>query len=308
MIKGYYINLEESETRKRILLNNLEEQGIKQNYQRFNAIKGDPEESSQLNLRAGELGLWKSWMELLRQETHNAQDNYHYLHIIEDDVVMDKTTAKGLKAIEIHDEDFDILFTDMYVNPNIHMQLSKYCKRLSRKGQVRIESNIYTGCTSSVIIKKEKIQKIYQILEEYMDKRGDKIPLDNYIRRLTNSKKIAVRCMIPFITSVRLDQIQNSTIQETELNHKAISISQELCGLMRRDLSYIENPSDMYSQMGKCIHELERILSKKQPGKRSIDMVDVISKYCMDNELLRYKYEPRLLEEEMNAQTNKKRF
>ena len=112
--------------------------------------------------------------------------------------------------------------------------------------------------------------------------------------------------MIPFITSVHLDQIRNSTIQETELNHKAISISQELCGLMRRDLSYIENPTNMYSLIGKYVHELEDITSKKRPERRLIDMVDVISKYCMDNELLRYKYEARLLKEEMNAQTNEK--
>ena len=64
----------------------------------------------------------------------------------------------------------------------------------------------------------------------------------------------------------------------------------------------------MYSLIGKYVHELEDITSKKQPGKRLIDMVDVISKYCMDNELLRYKYEARLLKEEMNAQTNEKRF
>ena len=69
-----------------------------------------------------------------------------------------------------------------------------------------------------------------------------------------NEKKLTVKAMIPFTTSVQLDQIHNSTIQETELNHQAISTSQALCALMRRDLSYIENPKDMYLQANTFKH------------------------------------------------------
>ena len=302
MIKGYYINLESSQERKAALTENLKSIGVENIYKRFNAIKGDPSEATKSNLKAGELGLWNSWISLLRQETQNTKEDYQYLHIMEDDVVLDKITTKALTVLHKHDEDFDMLFTDMYVNPSVHSQLGKYCKSLIRKEKVRIEKDIYTGCTSSVILKRENIQKIYNLLESHINEQGKKIPLDNYIRRLMNENKLTIRVMIPFTTSIRLDQIHNSTIQETELNHQAISTSQALCALLRRDLSYIKNPKDMYIEAGKYIKALEDYASKKGKNKRTKDMMDIVSKYCLENRLLRYKYEPRLLNERLNAQ------
>ena len=184
MIKGYYINLESSQERKAALTENLQSLGIENGYKRFNAIKGDPSEAKKLNLKAGELGLWNSWISLLRQETENTEKDYRYLHIMEDDVVLSETTTKALAVLYKHDEDFDMLFTDMYVNPNVHSQLGKYCKKLIRKEKVSIEKDIYTGCTSSVILKRESLQKIYDLLNNHINGQDKKIPLDNYIRRL----------------------------------------------------------------------------------------------------------------------------
>ena len=302
MIKGYYINLESSQERKAALIENLKSLGIEHVYKRFNAIKGDLSEARKSNLKAGELGLWNSWISLLSQETQNTENNFRYLHIIEDDVILNEITTKALKRLDQHDEDFDMLFTDMYVNPSVHTQLGKYCKRLIRKEKVSIEKDLYTGCTSSVILKKESIQKVYNLLDSHINGQGKKIPLDNYIRRLMNDKKLAIRVMIPFTTSIQLDQIQNSTIQETKLNHSAISTSQALCALMRRDLSYIKNPKDMYIQASRYIQTLEDYASKRQKSEGSKDMMDMASKYCLENRLLRYKYEPRLINETLNAQ------
>ena len=302
MIKGYYINLLSSQQRKAALEDNLKSLGIEKDYQRFNAIRGNAGEARKLNLKAGELGLWESWISLLGQETQNPEDNYRYLHIMEDDVVMNKITKKALKILQINDEDFDMLFTDMYVNPNVHSQLGKYCKTLMKKEKLSIESDIYTGCTSSVILNKKSIEKIYRLLLNHIRGDDNKIPLDNYIRRLMNEKKLTVKAMIPFATSVQLDQIHNSTIQETELNHQAISTSQALCALMRRDLSYIENPKDMYLQASKYIQTLEYYASKRKNNNEEADMMDTISRHCLESRLLRYKYEPRLLNETQNAQ------
>ena len=116
-----------------------------------------------------------------------------------------------------------------------------------------------------------------------------------------NDKRLAIRVMIPFTTSIQLDQIQNSTIQETKLNHSAISTSQALCALMRRDLSYIKNPKDMYIQASRYIQTLEDYASKRQKSEGSKDMMDMASKYCLEN-VWRYKYEPRLINETLNAQ------
>ena len=302
MIKGYYINLESSQERKAALIENLKSLGIEHVYKRFNAIKGDLSEARKSNLKAGELGLWNSWISLLSQETQNTENNFRYLHIIEDDVILNEITTKALKRLDQHDEDFDMLFTDMYVNPSVHSEIGKYCKRLMRKEKLRIEKDIYTGCASSVILKRERLQKIYNLLNNHINGQDEKLPLDNYIMRLMNEKKLTIKVMIPFTTSIQLDQIHNSTIQETELNNQAINTSQALCALMRRDLSYIKNPKNMHIQASRYIQTLEDYASKRQKEERQKDMMDIFSKYCLESRLLRYRYEPRLLNEKLNAQ------
>ena len=302
MIKGYYINLESSKKRNEAVLNNLKALGLEQNYQRFNAIKGEPSEAAKLNLRPGELGLWKSWIELLGQETRNTKKNYRYLHIIEDDVIMNQTTITALGILAKQEKEFDMLFTDMYVNPSIHVKLGKACKKLMQKGTVNVETNIYTGCTSSVLIKDKAISKIYGILSGDINEKGKKIPLDNYIRRLMVEKKLTILTTLPFTTSIRLDEIQNSTIQETKLNLQVISDSQALCGLMRRDLSYIKNPDDLHIKVGQYIKTLEDYASEEGSKEKSEDIMDIVSEYCLNNKLLRYKYDQRLLKEAMNGQ------
>ena len=142
------------------------------------------------------------------------------------------------------------------------------------------------------------------MLNNHIHGDGDKIPLDNYIRRLMNEKVLTIETMIPFTTSIRLDQIQNSTIQEAELNHRAITTSQALCSLMRRDLSYIKNPKDIYIQACKYIQILEDHKSRKEKAEIKEDIMHIISKGHLENRFLKYKYEPRLLNETMNAQVD----
>ena len=62
------------------------------------------------------------------------------------------------------------------------------------------------------------------------------------------------------------------------------------------------NPKDMYIQASKYIKTLEDLRQKYKKAKESKDMMDIISVYCQENRLLRYKYQPRLLNETQNAQ------
>ena len=305
MIKGYFINLEESQERKNKLIDNLRLFGLNKNYSRFNAIRGNSAEATKIGLKSGELGLWKSWINLLKHEIDNSEEEYELLHIIEDDVVMSDKTQNALSMINNRKQSFDILFTDMYINPNIHMQIGAETKQLMNENKMTVRKGIYTGCTSSAVIKRENIKKLYDLLTKYMNNGERKIPLDNYLYRQMHDGELNICTIVPFVTSIDLNYIQNSTIQETNFNNEAIIISRMVCSLLRRDLSYTKKPEDLYAQLGSYIQSLEKIKSNK-PGAHARDFIDIASKYCFTNRLLKYKYEGRLINEPMNAQSESK--
>ena len=154
MIQGIFINLKESTSRRKILEDHLQEVSLEKYYRRFDAIRGKKNIAESMGLKAGELGLWESWLKILEEVTENNINEYEYIHIIEDDVIISnelKTIFHGLKDGE---SKFDILFTDMHVNPLVHMATYEPCLKLKKNREIRIQKNLYTGCTSSVIIKK----------------------------------------------------------------------------------------------------------------------------------------------------------
>ena len=73
----------------------------------------------------------------------------------------------------------DIIFTDMYVNPSIYLAFGDEYRKNLASGRIQIISNIYTGCLSSCLIHKNKIQKIYNLLNEHYAKSTSLKPLDN---------------------------------------------------------------------------------------------------------------------------------
>ena len=191
----------------------------------------------------------------------------------------------------------------MHVNPLVHMATYESCLKLKKNREIRIQKNLYTGCTSSVIIKKENANKILKLLKNYMSTCGPKIPLDNYLYRLMYEKKLKVCGTLPFVTSIRLELIQRSTIQESNKKLSGVRLSQKFCSLLRRDLSYIDNPKDTKTQLIECIDKLEKL--KNPPGKEDdFGLINELAKYTVNNELLLYEFDGRLKNEPMNAQNN----
>ena len=131
-------------------------------YQRFNAIKGDKtkETITKKNLSDGEIGIWKSWIKILETESRNKHKNYRYLHIIEDDAVISKEFYQIIERIASNNFPFDILITDMYVNPPLYKELSGEYRKLIKLGKYAITTDLYSGCIASVIIPTEKINYI----------------------------------------------------------------------------------------------------------------------------------------------------
>ena len=121
-IKGFYINLDTSVSRKTKVEQNLQQQGLNDWYRRFPAIKATDEEASKKGLYKGELGLWRSWMCILKGEIKSTK--IIVIYILEDDAVIGPTFKKFASKLD-ESERFDILFTDMHVNAQIYTRLQK---------------------------------------------------------------------------------------------------------------------------------------------------------------------------------------
>ena len=298
-LKGIFINLDESTSRRTDIETQLMKLGLSNQYRRFKAIRGDKKEAKDRRLSGGELGLWRSWIKLLEDELAN-DETYEYLHIAEDDIVLSPVFKKFADKIGEF-EDADMITTDMYVNPSIHKVWSKQHAEYLDKQILGLSLCEYTGCTTSMILPRNKIRKILGLLTEEMKKESKLIPIDNYFVRLNQNQKVKIAKTVPFITSVKYESFEESTIQLNKSVDRRVQLTQELCYYLRKHLSIFYKPEDRF--------EIERVVNQL------IDMSDVVeSKIKMNtfltktleaveiNKILLYKDKPNLRGEPLNDQ------
>ena len=139
-LQGRYINLSTSTDRRRKTEESLKSLGIHDYYSRYEAIQGNNDDAKRIGLSAGELGLWLSWLDLLQEEIKN-ENNYEYLHIIEDDVIISQAFAKLIRNHIQINTNFDILMTDMYVNPSIYLGIKEEYKSKAKQGTIEIKKD-----------------------------------------------------------------------------------------------------------------------------------------------------------------------
>ena len=298
ILKGRYINLRESVIRKNHIEHQLRMLGISHCYSQFEAIKGNITEASTRQLEAGELGIWKSWIRLLREEI-DQNDNFDYLHIIEDDCILTREVYKLIKNLSTIENKYDLIATDMYVNPSIYKRLNKEIGAKEKDNQIKLINGLYTGCLPSILIPREKIKIIANILEKEYNKNKPMIPIDNFLVRLQNEKAIKIAITLPFITSISAESIMNSTIQERINEARSIRETQNICYLLRKKLSIIENNNYSHEIVQSTV-ELIKLNSRNQRETNNIITNMVIE--ILEKRFLRYKYRPSLQGEPQNPQ------
>ncbi|MCB4389389.1 hypothetical protein [Synechococcus sp. MU1617] len=278
-------------------------------YERFAAIRGMQEEASERSLAVGELGLWKSWLKILEEESKKTEKEYHYLHIIEDDARLGKSLFQVISNMNNKGTGHDIIFTDMYVNPSVYKAYAGEYKSNLKKGTVKLLENVYTGCTSSCIIHNSKINKIHQLLLKSFSSDGPLKPLDNTLRNLMVSRDIIIGVTAPLLTTIETKYIRESTIQSDD--DYSISLTQEYCAILRRELSCMRNERTE-EELLKIIREL---ISAKIAHAKAIEKTDkckhdqgeilTILRATELLSLLKYKYRKNLQGDKDNDQKMK---
>ena len=303
-IRGRYINLASSVDRKKILTENLTNMGYQHVYTRFNAFEGDENKNDRKGLSKGEHGIWKSWIELLKQEERDKQKHdYDYLHIVEDDAVISREFFKFTDELPKERLKAGIVVTDMYTNISIYRELKKTIYENIRNKDERYRLlDAYTGCLSSCLLHRSIISYLLQKLENEFATSSELIPLDNYLRRESLRKEIRIYCTLPYLTSVHISSISESTIQNRQKEPRAIITSQKYCTYLRIKLS-VYRDTIKTSDFVEAICSLMKETKNDQRQSAEIE-VDIFNDFIQKEKVLRFKPDERLKNEEDNEQSS----
>ena len=295
--KGYYINLSRSTQRRERMLRHIDEEGLTETYQRYEAIEGKQCDPEGRNLTGGEIGLWETLIELLEKE--KSSNDYEFLHVMEDDCIMSKEFKEFCRQLPNNNLDSDIIMTEMYANPSAYKYLVDEHDRLKKEKKVKIEYNNYTGCVSSALIHISRIRTVLSQLKTAYEQVDSVLPLDNELRRLDQQGKLSVSRVAPFITSIIIEDVKDTTIQ----NHinSSIADTQVFCALLRRKLSTLDNETTTKA-ITKIFLDLAEMGQTNQREKIQDKLIKSIVNIAEEEKVLRYKWHYRLKGEKDNKQ------
>jgi GR25 family glycosyltransferase involved in LPS biosynthesis len=290
-IRGYVINLLEAAERRGRMAQQLTDLELLPHYRLFEAKRGSSSEESRRGLSQGEDGLWRSVLALLRSAPLDEAD---YLHILEDDAVLTQAFCNWITKLSRDSPKHQIWFTDMYAGASVYPSLYALVKKTrANEAQAWMGGKGYTGCTSSWLIHRDHIQKVHNELAYAYNNLEKRIPIDNLLRRLLQEGKLTAQISIPFLTSIHLDEQQQSSIQTQETI--AVQATRVFGAILRRRLSHAQSPEDA-RLLGPTLAQL---LPEEEINEwLAQDLIDNLKQ----RKALRYRYDPRLLEEKGNPQ------
>jgi autotransporter strand-loop-strand O-heptosyltransferase len=221
---GFYINLDRSPHRRAEIEAQLQHFGVAEIYERFPAADGNVLDIPNPRLKSGEIGVFISNYLLLKENL----DQPHHLHVIEDDVIFSNYTEPAIRWVidEGLFSHYDVICTD--VGFPIHTDSYQYYKRLYDKkvthegsgaisdvkfDVIDLKNTAHAAATASYLINNGSIRKLFGLYEKELRK-GPRVPIDILIRDKANEGAINVGCIFPFVTSVRLEHVLETTIGE----------------------------------------------------------------------------------------------
>ena len=207
-VQGYYINLSDATERRNEMERQIEACGLGDNYHRFNAFDWMQfgVEDKAIGAR---MGCYMSHLAIL--EMH--RDNRKYIHILEDDALIEKSFPGILNSFMNLEFEWDILYTNADVVgcqlPEL-LKMKECLETFKNKNVVTVIDlgNISFHGTSSYIVNKNSVNKVYELLKE----KEREMHVDSRLLQLVQSKKIKAFCSMPFISAL-------SSFSETSLIH-----------------------------------------------------------------------------------------
>ena len=218
--QGLYINLDRSPLRRERMESQLAAFDLTGRYARFSAVDGSTLNLSRSKIGPGETGAFLSHARALEE----ARGGGIPVHILEDDAllsghvrpVIEDAISGGLF------ERFDIVFTDTLFTP--HLGMLKTLKAvfdaaalpdarplgLADLQIIDLQTESFS-CLTSYVVGAGSIDRVLASLRGEMET-GPTKPVDLFVRDCVASGQLRAGLLFPFVTSLRLDEIAQSTI------------------------------------------------------------------------------------------------
>lgn len=254
--QGYYINLDRSEERRKRIEDGLARHSLSGLYRRFPAVEGRSLPKGQSPLSPGQLGCFHSHVWLLKE----AQSRGLHAHILEDDAILSEHTEPVITdAIQQRLFDhFDIVFTDTFVDCDLALlkgmkeafdKTNGIASRPLRIADFQIMdlSRRNFACTTSYVAGFRSLDRILALFRQELAV-GPRTPIDLFIRDQVHAGKLRAACIFPFVTSLALEDIVGSMIDERSERLEKPSVMMfaalRYSFFLGRDLSHAKHEMD----------------------------------------------------------------
>jgi len=218
--RGAFINLAAQTQRRQRMEAQLASLPWAAGYRRFEAHKATADEASALGLAsAGELGIWRSLLALLREWLASAPPDTALLHVLEDDAVLHPDLAAAADAAFTALPQLDLLFGDAFLTPDLYLALLDEWQRLQQASPRRfglVGGEHYRSCLSCWLVSGAGARRLLADLEALLSElpaAGRPLPpLDTAIRGLIRAGRLRAAITLPFLATITSDN--DSAIQQ----------------------------------------------------------------------------------------------
>ncbi len=199
---GMYINLAESDARRKLLSRQLSQLKVDHRYRRFEAVRGeDAPERSETTLTAGQLGCWLSHLAVWRA----AQSSGEHLHVLEDDAALSPLLIQVLDQMELEESSWDLLCTDVYFHPPptpeqfAQLVAARQAFRQRQKiSLIDLQRLPFTG-TTSYLVNRGSLERLQNLLAAgWRQNQTIDIALQHLVRR----GELRARMIFPFLSTL----------------------------------------------------------------------------------------------------------
>jgi GR25 family glycosyltransferase involved in LPS biosynthesis len=247
--RGTYINLDKSTERRAGIEGQLASFGFLDRYTRFPAISTADIVSKSAALRPEEVACFHSHCSALSQ----AKNGSSCLHIMEDDIVLSKHLRTALEGEDRKGafDKFDIVFTETFVGYNAYTlrQFKSLIESLSSGNSqpaftTADVSSCYMAGMTSYLVPPSAIERVLSAFKRELEA-GPSLPVDILVRKEASEGRLRLGCIFPFVTTIDLADLLDSTIRSSEAEAK--KLSQLAAGLLRYSF-FIDRDLERYAK------------------------------------------------------------
>jgi hypothetical protein len=242
--QGYYINLSSSIDRDAEMQRQLNALGMSGQYQRFEAVSGaESPQLLQTSLPPGHLGCWLSHQAVWAR---GKAANRH-VHVLEDDAVLAPFLVTALKGIELDEDSWDLLFTDVYFHPpptpEQFVRLRQWRRAFADSRKITLADLRYlpfTG-TTSYLVNRRSIDKLMALVDGQWKQNKT---LDVHLQGLVREGRLRALVTIPFLSGLGSCNVDSTTGSQGP--------ALEALNAFREALYYQADLDEIYARISPC--------------------------------------------------------